>query len=257
HRNCPRSGCRSGRVSEPPSAKTKAGGRTPSEQLWTLAYTCSPLSVLLPPLRSFGRAQHPSRASSRNPRTRRPSAVSGLRKDPMPAPVVSVVIAAKNAEATIGGSLTSLVNQNFDAGDLEVIVVNDGSTDDTAGVVGEFSDRLTLIEIDSPVSRAASAARNTALEASTAQTITYLDADDGYAPGHLHSLTAALTGRGVDFAKPHALSVNGFNRTPRRPPCAQHNPALDPRDFILPHDASPMVDCAECWPGIYSRSMAE
>ena len=175
----------------------------------------------------------------------------------MPAPVVSVVIAAKNAEATIGGSLTSLVNQNFDTGELEVIVVNDGSTDDTAGVVGEFSDRLTLIEIDNPVSRGVSAARNTALEASTGQTITYLDADDWYAPGHLRSLTDAITGLGVDFVKTNYLIVNGFNRKLRRAPCAQHNTALDPRDFILPHDASTMVDFPECWTGIYSRSMAE
>jgi glycosyltransferase involved in cell wall biosynthesis len=175
----------------------------------------------------------------------------------MPAPVVSVVIAAKNAEATIGGSLTSLVNQNFDPGDLEVIVVNDGSTDDTAGAVGEFSDRLTLIEIDNPVSRGVSAARNTALEASTGQTITYLDADDWYAPGHLRSLTDAITGLGVDFVKTNYLIVNGFNRKLRRAPCAQHNTALDPRDFILPHDASTMVDFPECWTGVYSRSMAE
>src|SRR5699024_11865922 len=124
-------------------------------------------------------------------------AVSGLRKDPMPAPVVSVVIAAKNAEATIGGSLTSLVNQNFDAGDLEGIVVNDGSTDDTAGVVGEFSDRLTLIEIDNPVSRGASAARNTGLEASTGRTITYLDADGWDAPGRLRALTDGITRLGA------------------------------------------------------------
>ena len=175
----------------------------------------------------------------------------------MPAPVVSVVIAAKNAEATIGGSLTSLVNQNFDTGELEVIVVNDGSTDDTAGVVGEFSERLNLIAIDNPVSRGVSAARNTALEASTGQTITYLDADDWYAPGHLRSLTDAITGLGVDFVKTNYLIVNGFNRKLRRAPCAQHNSALDPRDFILPHDASTMVDFPECWTGIYSRSMAE
>src|SRR5699024_1579861 len=208
---------------------------------------------ILPPLRSFGRAQqfgraqHPSRASSRNPRTRRPPAASGLRKDPMPAPVVSVVIAAKNAEATIGGSLTSLVNQNFDTGELEVIVVNDASTDDTAGVVGEFSERLTLIEIDNPVSRGVSAARNPALEASAGQTITYLDADDWYAPGHLRSLTDAITGLGVDFVKTNYLIVNGYNRKLRRAPCAQHNTALGPRDFILPHDASTMVDFPECW----------
>ena len=175
----------------------------------------------------------------------------------MPAPAVSVIIAAKDAETTIGGSLTSLVNQNFETGELEVIVVNDGSTDDTAGVVGEFSERLNLIAIDNPVSRGVSAARNTALEASTGQTITYLDADDWYAPGHLRSLTDAITGLGVDFVKTNYLIVNGYNRKLRRAPCAQHNTALDPRDFILPHDASTMVDFPECWTGIYSRSMAE
>ncbi|WP_209371620.1 glycosyltransferase family 2 protein [Brevibacterium renqingii] len=175
----------------------------------------------------------------------------------MPTPVVSVIIAAKDAEATIGGTLTSLVNQDFAAHELEVIVVNDGSTDDTAGVIGEYSERLNLIEIHNADSRGVSTARNTALEAATGQTITYLDADDWYAPGHLRSLTGAITGLGVDFVKTNYLIVNGFNRKLRRAPCAQHNTALNPRDFILPHDASTMVDFPECWTGIYSRSMAE
>ncbi|WP_209323568.1 glycosyltransferase family 2 protein [Brevibacterium renqingii] len=175
----------------------------------------------------------------------------------MPTPVVSVIIAAKDAEATIGGTLTSLVNQDFAAHELEVIVVNDGSVDDTTGVIGEYSERLNLIEIHNADSRGVSTARNTALEAATGQTITYLDADDWYAPGHLRSLTGAITGLGVDFVKTNYLIVNGFNRKLRRAPCAQHNTALNPRDFILPHDASTMVDFPECWTGIYSRSMAE
>jgi glycosyltransferase involved in cell wall biosynthesis len=114
----------------------------------------------------------------------------------MPAPVVSVIIAAKNAEDTIGGSLRGLVNQGFGKDELEVIVVNDGSDDDTAGVVGEFTDRLNLVEIHNGESHGVATARNTALEASTGQTITYLDADDWYAPGHLRSLTDAITAWG-------------------------------------------------------------
>ncbi|MGC3022971.1 glycosyltransferase family 2 protein [Brevibacterium sp. FAM 24630] len=175
----------------------------------------------------------------------------------MPPPVVSVVIAAKDAEDTLGGTLQSLVNQDFAANELEVIVVNDGSTDDTAGVIGEYADRLNLVDIHNPESRGVSTARNIALEASTGRTITYLDADDWYAPGHLRSLTDAITGLGVDFVKTNYLIVNGFNRKLRRAPCAKHNTALDPRDHILPHDASTMVDFPECWTGIYSRSMAE
>ncbi|WP_426937275.1 glycosyltransferase family 2 protein [Brevibacterium sp. LE-L] len=174
----------------------------------------------------------------------------------MPPPVVSVVIAAKDAEDTLGGTLQSLVNQDFAANELEVIVVNDGSTDDTAGVIGEYADRLNLVDIHNPESRGVSTARNIALEASTGRTITYLDADDWYAPGHLRSLTDAITGLGVDFVKTNYLIVNGFNRKLRRAPCAKHNTALDPRDHILPHDASTMVDFPECWTGIYSRSMA-
>jgi hypothetical protein len=57
--------------------------------------------------------------------------------------------------------------------------------------------------------------------------------------------------------KTNYLIVNGFNRKLRRAPCAQHNTALNPRDYILPHDASTMVDFPECWTGIYSRSMAD
>ncbi|MDN5586946.1 MAG: glycosyltransferase, partial [Brevibacterium sp.] len=171
-------------------------------------------------------------------------------------PVVSVIIAAKNAEETIGGSLKSLVNQRFTRDELEVIVVNDGSTDDTAGVIDEFAEQLNLVTIHNADSLGVSTARNTALEAATGSTITYLDGDDWYAPGHLRSLTDSITGLGVDFVKTNYLIVNGFNRKLRNAPCFTHNTALSPRNYILPHDASTMVDFPECWTGIYSRSMA-
>lgn len=174
----------------------------------------------------------------------------------MTAPVVSVIIAAKNAEETIGGSLKSLVNQRFTRDELEVIVVNDGSTDDTAGVIDEFAEQLNLVTIHNADSLGVSTARNTALEAATGETITYLDGDDWYAPGHLRSLTDSITGLGVDFVKTNYLIVNGFNRKLRNAPCFTHNTALSPRNYILPHDASTMVDFPECWTGIYSRSMA-
>ena len=56
----------------------------------------------------------------------------------MTTPLTSVIIAAKNAEQTIGSSLKSLTMQGFAPDELEVIVVNDGSEDHTADVIAEY-----------------------------------------------------------------------------------------------------------------------
>ena len=61
-------------------------------------------------------------------------------------PFVSVLLPVYNGAATIGPALDSLVAQDYPADRYEVIVVNDGSTDDTAKVVAERQD-LRYIEL--------------------------------------------------------------------------------------------------------------
>lgn len=175
----------------------------------------------------------------------------------MTTPLTSVIIAAKNAEQTIGSSLKSLTMQGFAPDELEVIVVNDGSEDHTADVIAEYENRLNLVPIDNPASLGVSASRNLALEASTGQTITYLDGDDWYAPGHLRKMTDAITGLGVDFVKIDYVLVEGTKRSLSQAPCAVRNRALNPRDYIMPANMPTMVDYPACWTGIFTRSMAD
>jgi succinoglycan biosynthesis protein ExoO len=120
-------------------------------------------------------------------------------------PTVSVVIAAYNAEAFIGEAVASALAQTFD--DLEVIVVDDGSTDGTANGVAEFADdRLRLVRSDN---RGPSAARNIAIEAGDAPWIAVLDADDFWGPRRLEMLLEANDASAADMLIDDIVIVDG------------------------------------------------
>ncbi|MBQ7001954.1 MAG: glycosyltransferase [Oscillospiraceae bacterium] len=98
-------------------------------------------------------------------------------------PKISILIPVYNGEATIGRAVRSVLAQ--DETDLEVIVVNDGSTDGTAAlldeIAGENPNVLPIHQKNGGVSKA----RNTALEHATGEYLMFLDADDELAPGIL------------------------------------------------------------------------
>ena len=97
---------------------------------------------------------------------------------------VSVIMPAYNSEVYIRESIDSVLAQTF--ADFELIVVDDGSTDTTAAIAESYSDsRIRLIR---QPNRGVSVARNTGLEASQGQFITFLDSDDLYYPDFLKTL---------------------------------------------------------------------
>ncbi len=88
-------------------------------------------------------------------------------------PKISVVIPAYNSEQTISRAIRSVLNQSVSA--HEIIVVNDGSCDNTAEKVKSFGDKVIYIE---QKNAGVSVARNTGIKASTGDWIAFLDADD-------------------------------------------------------------------------------
>jgi glycosyltransferase involved in cell wall biosynthesis len=93
-------------------------------------------------------------------------------------PRVSVVIPAYNAARTVGHALDSVLAQTFS--DFEVLVIDDGSTDDTAKVVRARNDpRVRCI---TTANGGVSRARNHGIELSAAPLIAFLDADDLWFP---------------------------------------------------------------------------
>ena len=95
--------------------------------------------------------------------------------------LVTVMMPAYNAAGFIGEAIDSVLAQSY--ADWELIVVNDGSTDATAGIVARYDDpRIRLI---TQPNGGESSARNTALDHARGEFLAYLDADDAYLPHHL------------------------------------------------------------------------
>jgi glycosyltransferase involved in cell wall biosynthesis len=101
---------------------------------------------------------------------------------------VSVLIPCHNAAAYVGATLTSVLNQTW--GDLEIIVVDDGSSDGSRDVLAAVKDRR--LETIHSENRGAAAARNSAFAASSGTFVLYLDADDVIGPEHVARLHTAI-----------------------------------------------------------------
>ena len=95
-------------------------------------------------------------------------------------PKVSVVIPVYNHAHRVGSAISSVLSQTY--GNYEVIVVNDGSTDNLAETLQQFAD-IRLINHETNFGRAA--ARNTGVLAANGEYIAFLDADDQWKPRKL------------------------------------------------------------------------
>lgn len=100
---------------------------------------------------------------------------------------VSTVIPAYNAERTIAHALESALAQTCDG--HEIVVVNDGSTDSTAAILEKYRERIRVVN---QPNRGPSAARNAGVAEARGTFVAFLDSDDLWLPGKLHTMLAAL-----------------------------------------------------------------
>jgi GT2 family glycosyltransferase len=105
--------------------------------------------------------------------------------------IVSIIIPAYNYARYLPDTLDSVLAQEIAAA-LDVIVVDDGSTDTTPEVLARYAGRVRTIRQEN---RGLSAARNRGLEEARGDTLLFLDADDLLAPGALAGQRAFLEGR--------------------------------------------------------------
>ncbi len=106
-------------------------------------------------------------------------------------PLISVIIPAYNCETTIQTALESVLCQTYP--NLEIIAIDDGSTDGTRAVIQRLSDqRLRLI---SQTNAGVSASRNLGIQCSKGELIAFLDADDLWVPTKLTAQFKALQAR--------------------------------------------------------------
>ena len=115
-------------------------------------------------------------------------------------PMVSVVLPCYNAENVVSHAIESVANSSF-APNCELIIVNDGSTDDTGDVIDAARKQIQNLKIHviSTKNQGASKARNTALDAARGKYVAFLDADDRISPCMLENMVAFSEESGADF----------------------------------------------------------
>lgn len=105
-------------------------------------------------------------------------------------PSVTIVVPAYNAAPFLGRTLASAVAQSH--GNLEIIVVDDGSTDSTSQIAADFTRAHANLRVVTTPNRGVASARNTGTEQAGGEWIAYLDADDLWHPEKIARQIAAL-----------------------------------------------------------------
>ena len=126
-------------------------------------------------------------------------------------PLVSVIIPSWNAGAFIGETISSALAQTYR--NLEIIVVDDGSTDDTAGIVKKFTDPRLIYHYQQNSGRPAHA-RNTGVKLSKGRYIAFLDSDDLWMPQKIEKQMAIIQkNKDVALVSTNAYLLRGSEKT--------------------------------------------
>lgn len=117
----------------------------------------------------------------------------------MNTPFFSIIIPAYNCESFISYTLESILNQNFT--DYEIIIVNDGSIDNTLNICRNYENKNKYIICINKQNEGVSIARNKALEIAKGNYILFIDADDIIYPDSLLHISNILQNKNIDFLK--------------------------------------------------------
>lgn len=104
--------------------------------------------------------------------------------------LVSVIIPVYNKESYLKDCFNSIIQQTWNR--LEVLIVDDGSTDNSLNIVKEYADKDSRFKVIKAEHKGPSVARNTGIDAASGKYLTFVDADDYVEPDYIRNLVCAI-----------------------------------------------------------------
>lgn len=119
---------------------------------------------------------------------------------------ISIILPCYNAEKYIEKCINSIINQTYK--NIEIIVVNDGSTDNTIDKINEIKRKDDRVRLIDKRNTGVSDSRNIAIEKSTGNYIMFIDADDSYEENAVEDLYKVIKSKNVNIVRGKYKKVN-------------------------------------------------
>lgn len=166
-----------------------------------------------------------------------------------PEPVLSVIIPTHNVRPWVGETIASILAQDLDG--LEVLVIDDHSTDDTRAALDEFAASDARIRVIDAVTRGGGTARNIGIDHARGRYLAFCDGDDLVPPGAYRALVESLEASGSEIAFGDYLK---FSPTRSWRPTENWPAYQSPRRGIRVVDEPSIIFGRPCWNKVFRRS---
>ena len=122
--------------------------------------------------------------------------------------LLSIIVPGQNVEAYIGKCLDSLLNQDINSSDYEIIVVNDGSTDGTQKIMEGYASSHSNVILINQQNKGLSGARNSGVKVARGRYVMYIDSDDYIEKNVLGGLLAQVERDRLDVLRYNYRNVD-------------------------------------------------
>lgn len=122
-------------------------------------------------------------------------------------PLLSIIIPLYNCEKYINQCLDSIILQDFEKASYEVIIIDDGSTDNSFTIAKAYSDRNDNIQVVKQENQGVACTRNNAIEIASGKYMAFVDADDMIVEGCLRTLVDIAVNNDAEIVKATHLEV--------------------------------------------------
>ncbi|MCH5228390.1 MAG: glycosyltransferase family 2 protein [Muribaculaceae bacterium] len=126
--------------------------------------------------------------------------------------LISVIVPVFNAETYLAACLDSIISQSYSY--LEIIIINDGSTDFSLKIANKYADQDDRIKVFSFENEGLSQARNHGLAVSTGEYVIFVDSDDLLLPGAIENLWKTIVEYDVDIVEGKAIRGKTHGKLP-------------------------------------------
>ena len=168
-------------------------------------------------------------------------------------PLISILLPVYNSEIFLRNCLNALICQSYK--NIEVIAVNDGSTDNSLQILQEYAQKDSRVKVFSQDNRGAATTRNHCMSKASGEYIMFCDSDDIYEPDMCEKMLATLLEKDVDVVMCLAklMHYNNYNRYTSE----NHFDKIAPYGFIDMERYLSKYEVVYLWNKIFKKSLID